>query len=46
MGVGLLFSTSSSTIIDLVYFMFFAAVTAAMRCASVELSAVMDCVLD
>ena len=45
-GVGSVFSTPSSSITDLTYLMFFAAVTAAMSSALVELSAVIDCALD
>ena len=47
MGVGSVFSIPSSSITDLlIYFMFFAAVTAAISSASAELNAVIDCALD
>ena len=42
MGFGLLFSTPNSSITDLMYFMFLAAVTAPISSALVELNAVID----
>ena len=46
MGVRLVFSMTSSYITDLTYFIFFAAVTAAISSALVELNAIMNCALD